>query len=246
MKVSIITAIYDSDETLTQSVNSVNFQTYENIEHILIISQPTDTTLELIDSIKTKNTKVFIDDKHGIYNALNKGIDLAQGDIIGFVHSDDYLDNDNAIEMIVDEFKNRDAEAVYGNLDIVSKSNPKRVIRHWKSGPFSSSKLKYGWMPPHPALYLKRSVFNTYGKFDNTYKISGDYDFTLRYFNNTKGKIIHIPLTFYKMRYGGISSMKLFQKMWEDYIAIRRNDIGGPFTLMYKNLSKFRQFFNLK
>ena len=159
MKVSIITAIYEADDTLTQSVNSVNSQTYENIEHILIISRPSDATLELIDNIKTKNTKVFIDDKLGIYNALNKGIDHAQGDIIGFVHSDDYLNNNHAIENIVNAFKEHDAESVYGNLDIVSKSNPNKIIRHWKSGPFSSSKLKYGWMPPHPALYLKRSVF---------------------------------------------------------------------------------------
>ena len=244
MKVSIITAIYDADDTLTQSVNSVNSQSYENIEHILIISRPSNATLKLIDNIKTKNTKVFFDDKLGIYNALNKGIDHAQGDIIGFVHSDDYLNNNHAIEYIVDAFKEHDAECVYGNLDIVSKSNPNKIIRHWKSGTFSSSKLKYGWMPPHPALYLKKSVFETYGKFDSAYKISGDYDFTLRYFNKTKGKIIYIPLTFYKMRYGGISSIKLFQKMQEDYSAIRRNNAGGSLTLIYKNLSKFKQFLN--
>ena len=144
----------------------------------------------------------------------------------------------------MDAFKEHDAECVYGNLDIVSKSNPNKIIRHWKSGTFSSSKLKYGWMPPHPALYLKKSVFETYGKFDSAYKISGDYDFTLRYFNKTKGKIIYIPLTFYKMRYGGISSIKLFQKMQEDYSAIRRNNAGGSLTLIYKNLSKFKQFLN--
>lgn len=244
MKVSIITAIYDADDTLIQSLNSVNSQTYENIEHILITSCPNVATLEIIDNNKTKNTKVFFDDKLGIYNALNKGIDHAQGDIIGFVHSDDYLNNNNIIKIIVDAFIEHDAESVYGNLDIVSKSKPNKIIRHWKSGSFSFSKLKYGWMPPHPSLYLKKTVFETYGKFDSAYKVSADYDFILRYFKKAKGTTIYIPLTFYKMRYGGISSKKLFLKMREDYKAIRRNRAGGIITLICKNLSKFKQFLN--
>ena len=243
LKISIITALYNAEKTIEQTMLSVKGQTYQNIEHIIIDGRSTDQSLAVLNKFATPNTKIISEEDAGIYDALNKGIAHAQGDVIGFVHSDDFLADDQALEKIARAFEKHQAEAVFSDLDYVSKNKPKYIIRHWKSGVFSPHKLKRGWMPPHPTLYLKKSVFERYGSFNTAYKVSADYDFILRYLTQTSGQIAYIPETLYKMRTGGMSTTKLFQKMTEDYIALRNNNVGGLQALLYKNLSKFPQLF---
>ena len=192
---------------------SINGQTYQNLEHIIIDGRSTDQSLDMVKRLSSSKTKVISEDDLEIYDALNKGIGYAQGDVIGFVHSDDFFTDNTVLEKIARAFEEHQAEAVFSDLDYVSKKKPKNIIRHWKAGEFSPKKLKRGWMPPHPTLYLKKSVFEQFGAFNTAYSISADYDFMLRYLSQTTGKVAYIPETLYKMRTGGMSTTKLVQKM---------------------------------
>jgi len=180
----------------------------------------------------------------GIYDALNKGVQNATGDVIGFIHSDDFLAHDEVLVRIAAAFEDPEVEAVFSDLDYVAQADTTWVIRHWSTGAFHPRRLKYGWMPAHPTLYLRREVYERFGLYDTNFGISADYDFILRYFSQVTGQSVYIP-ELYKMRLGGVSNRnlaKIRQKMTEDLLAIRRNRVGGVHTLALKNLSKVGQF----
>ncbi|XDZ65783.1 glycosyltransferase family 2 protein [Alphaproteobacteria bacterium LSUCC0684] len=242
-KVSIITPVFNAEETIEETIMSVKAQTYDNIEHIIIDGRSTDRSLDVIRAHASSGLKIVSDPDHGIYDALNKGIALSTGNIIGIVHSDDFLADADAIRKIVHTFTDRRVIGVYSDLDYVSRRNPQRIIRHWTSGHFAPGNLRRGWMPPHPTLYIRKSVYQEFGGFDTRFQVSADYDFILRFLSRTHGRVIYLPQSFYKMRSGGTSSRKLITKMKEDYFAIRRNNVGGIFTLLGKNFSKIPQFF---
>jgi len=245
MRISVITAVYNSETVLGKSIASVVTQTHGNLEHLIIEGKSADRSLIAIRNSAHERMRLISEPDLGIYDALNKGIKNATGDIIGFVHSDDYLAHDKVLARIANEFKDPTVDAVYSDLDYVSKANNEHVVRRWSNGPYRHGCLKNGWMPAHTTLYLRRSVFQNFGLFDTNYKISGDYDFILRYFSQTSGKSIYIPEVLYKMRLGGISnrnSKNIRLKMCEDLNAIRTNSVGGIKTLVFKNLSKINQF----
>ena len=243
MKVSIITSVFNNKNTVSEAIESVLNQTYKDIEYIVIDGGSTDGTIDIINSYKGKITKFISEPDNGIYDGLNKGILKATGDIIGFLHSDDvYMDN-TVIEKVVNKFYGG-YDGVYGDLIYVSKNDGK-IIRYWKSGDFNINKLKKGWMPPHPTLFLKREIYNKYGLFDTSFKIAADYDFMLRILKHNI-KIAYIPEVLYKMRVGGESNKSIkniLLKSKEDYRALKKNEIGGINTLIYKNISKLPQFF---
>jgi glycosyltransferase involved in cell wall biosynthesis len=181
----------------------------------------------------------------GIYHTLNKGVRNATGDVVGFIHSDDFLAHDQVLARIAKAFEDPAVEAVFSNLDYVSQADTSRVIRHWSTGAFHPWRLRYGWMPAHPTLYLRREVYERFGTYEKNMRIAADYDFILRYFSQATGKSVYIPEVLYKMRVGGVSNRnwaKIRQKMQENMLAIRRNRVGGLHTLAFKNLSKVRQF----
>lgn len=249
MKVSLITATYNSAQTIENCIMSVFKQSYKDIEYIIIDGQSEDETLEIIKSKKEKYMDfVIVSEKdRGIYDALNKGIKKATGDIIGFVHSDDFLAHESTIEAIVDTFLKYKVDGVYGDLHYVSINNTSKVVRNWESQPFEYKFLKQGWMPPHPTLYLKKSIYDTYGTFDLNYKIAADYDFILRIFKQKHLKFHYLPETIVKMRIGGASNRSIkniIQKTNEDYQALRSNHLGNRITILLKNLSKIKQFFS--
>ncbi len=241
-KVSIITAVYDSEKTVAQTILSIKAQTYSNIEHIIIEGKSTDNSLAVIRRLEHPKLKIFSEADLGLYDALNKGIQVSKGEIIGFVHSDDFLCDKDAIRKIADAFLDKDTEVVYSDIDYVLKTDYNFIIRHWTAGTFIKANLKKGWMPPHPTLYLRRSAYERYGVYDTHYKVSADYDLILRIFSKLEGKAVYISETLYKMRYGGISSTHLFRKMYEDYRALKSNKAGNVLTLLRKNLSKLNQF----
>ena len=241
-KVSIITAVYDSEKTVAQTISSIKSQTYENIEHIIIEGESTDNSLNIIRGFEDPKLKIFSEADLGLYHALNKGITMSSGEIVGFVHSDDFLCDNDAIKKIAEAFSSEETEVVYSDIDYVSRSDHDFIIRHWSAGKFIKSNLKKGWMPPHPTLYLRRSSYEKYGVYDTGYKVGADYDLILRIFSNLEGKAVYIPETFYKMRYGGISSTHIFRKMYDDFRAMRANKTGNIITLLRKNLSKLNQF----
>jgi len=248
LKVSIITATYNSADSITTSLDSVFFQDYKDIECIIIDGGSKDDTLSIIDIFQKKHTNITVisEADQGIYDALNKGVKIATGDLIGFVHSDDMLASPYIISELVMVLKKNQASGIYGDLQYVSKLDTSKVIRYWKSGIFSKSLLKKGWMPPHPALFLKKEVYQKYGNFNLNYKIAADYDFMLRVLKDIDFTISYFPKVIVKMRIGGASNKSLkniIQKTKEDYRAITSNKIGNWRTLILKNSSKIKQFF---
>ena len=246
MKISIITVSFNSATTIQKTFNSLKNQTYSPIEYIVVDGNSTDGTQQLI-----KENQNFIDqwisepDK-GIYDGLNKGIAMATGEIIGFVHADDVLANSHVIEEIIATFKNQNCDGVYGDLHYVAATNTEKVVRNWTSKTFHPRLLKEGWMPAHPTLYLKSKVYKTYGVFNTSYKIAADYDFILRVFKQPELHFMYLPRTIIKMRLGGASNRDIkhiVQKMREDLKALKTNKAGGYPTLIKKNLSKLPQFF---
>ena len=245
MKFTVITAVYNAEETVAQALDSMASQTYAHVEHLVIEGQSTDRSMAAIHAASHDRMSVVSEPDTGIYDALNKGIARATGDVIGFLHSDDYLAHPDVLSRIAVEFEDPAVEAVFSDLDYVSKADTSRIVRRWATGPFTPQRLKRGWMPAHPALYLRKSVYERIGVFDTSFHISADYDFILRYFSKTTARSVYIPEVLYKMRMGGVSNRdfgRIKRKSMEDYRAIRRNGVGGPLTLAGKNLSKLDQF----
>ena len=248
MKVSIITATYNSAKYIASSLNSIFNQDYKDIECIIIDGDSKDQTISIIKTYQRKNLNIRLvsEADNGIYDALNKGIKLATGDLIGFVHSDDKLASPHIISELVIAIKKTQAHGIYGDLQYVSKLDTSILIRNWKSCVFSKSLLKKGWMPPHPTLFLKKEVYQKHGNFNQNYKISADYDFMLRVLKDKTLRFVYLPKVIIKMRVGGASNKNIkniIQKTKEDYKAITSNKIGNWVTLFLKNYTKFKQFF---
>jgi len=246
MKISIITTVYNAKDTIRDAIESVLSQNYKDIEYIIVDAGSTDGTFEIIHEYEDKISRISSRPDNGIYDGLNRGISLASGDIIGFLHANDLYENSKVIEKVVTTFKSEQADAVYGDLVYVNKENVSKIVRYWKSEKFSISKLKVGWMPPHPTFFLKRKFYEKYGYFDTNYKISADYDFMLRVLTGSVNKVSYLPLVMYRMRVGGASNRSLsalLQKSKEDLKAIQKNKIGNINTLLIKNFSKISQFF---
>lgn len=249
MKISIITVVYNNKPNLQDAIDSVYNQTYKNIEHIIIDGNSNDGTIDLIKKNESKISNWISGKDNGIYDALNKGLDLATGDIIGFLHSDDIYASNEIIQKVIEEFKYTDCDSIYGDLQYVSKNNTNNIIRFWKSRPFHSNLLKKGWMPPHPTFFVKRHIYSQYGGFDTDFKIAADYDLMLRFLGQKKISTHYLPQIIIKMRLGGLSNKSIpniIQKSYEDYLALKKNSIGGVGTLILKNTSKLSQFIKKK
>lgn len=246
MKVSVITATYNSENTIQRTIDSVIGQDYKDIEYIIIDGGSTDRTIHILEE-NTDKISYFISEKdNGIYDALNKGIKLATGDIIGFLNSDDVYYSQCVVSRIVSFFENEKSDVVYGNLIYQSrKVGENKIIRFWESNLFDIKLLKFGWMPPHPTLYCTKNVYDVYGLYNTEYRISADYDFILRVFKQNSLKKTYIPQILVKMDVGGVSNNSFSNiciKSKEDYLSITRNGIGGITTLLLKNIRKIRQF----
>ncbi len=247
MKVSIITIAYNSGKSIADAINSVVSQSYPNIEYIIVDGKSKDNTVEVVKSFGNKISKFVSEPDKGIYDALNKGINMATGDIIGFMHSDDLFAHQDVIAHVVEKFKIKDTDSIYGDLQYVYKEDTTKVLRYWKSGDFSLKQLKLGWMPPHPTLYIKKWVYEKYGGFNIEMGIAADYDSMLRFLGKYKISTQYLPEVMVKMRVGGASNRSLkniIKKSSEDWDAIQRNEFGNIFTLVFKNLRKITQFIN--
>ncbi len=245
--ISIITVVRNNKEFIEDAINSVLSQSYPHIEHIIIDGGSTDGTLDIIKKYDKKISKWISELDYGTFDALNKGIKMSSGDVIGFLHSDDLFADGKVIEKIADKFTSPDINILYSDLVYVSKRNINKIIRRWKAGRFSKEALKFGWMPPHPTMFVRKSLYNKTGLFDTDLKIASDYDMILRLLKSNPGTIVYIEEVFIRMRLGGKSNKRLndiFRKSKEDYIILKRNEFVLPvFTLLCKNFRKLIQFF---
>ena len=247
MKISIITATFNSSESLKSCIDSVVMQDYSSIEYIIIDGKSSDSTTEIVKNYQATYSyiKMVSENDSGIYDALNKGLALATGDVIGFLHSDDLFPSNTIISELATKINDNNLDGIYGDLQYVTKENTNKIIRIWKSCDFRPELLKKGWMPAHPTLIIKKQVYLKHGFFNKSYKISADYDFMLRIFKDSNLKFGYLPKVVTKMRVGGVSNRSIkniIKKTKEDYRAVRSNNIGGCFTILQKNTSKIKQF----
>lgn len=245
-KISVITVCFNSEAHIAHALRSLDSQTFQDREHIIIDGASTDGTLHIIARHTHPCRQVLSAPDRGIYDAMNKGIGLACGDVIGFLNSDDFFADEHVLARVADAFLDPRVSAVYGDLEYVSKDDPSRVLRQWVSGEFSSTALQRGWMPPHPTLYVRREAYERLGGFDTTYRIAADYEYILRLFTDQTLVAAYLPGVMVKMRTGGASNRSLkniLRKTREDFDAMRLHRVGGLGTLVRKNLSKLPQFF---
>ena len=211
MKISIITITYNSAKTLQRALESVQRQSYTDIEHVIVDGDSTDGTRELIEAYAKAHTNVrWVSEKDkGIYDALNKGIRMATGDAIGFLHSDDVFYSTDSVAHIARALEEEGVQVVYGDLQYC---NGEKVVRRWKSNDFNPCALKYGWMPPHPTVYVRREVYQEVGEYDEWFRISADYDMMLRIF--TAGyRSRYLPEVLVSMEVGGASNKNTKERL---------------------------------
>lgn len=252
MKFSIITTTYNSAQTIFKCVSSLKNQTYKNIELIWIDNSSVDATYKILNKNKNKNTKLIKVKNKSISEAWNIGIRKSTGDIIGFLNSDDVLSNKTVIKKISKIFKSKKCNMVYTDIHYVNKKG--KIIRNWKANLFTNKietenyynkKIIFGWMIPHPSLYVKKKFIKKIGFFNNKFKISFDYDFIIRLLKHRNVNSYYLPIVSIKMLIGGNSNKikNIFLKMREDLKIIKKYKLGGYQTLFLKNILKLNQFF---
>lgn len=230
MKISIITVCYNSENTIEDTIKSVLNQDYDNYEYLIIDGKSTDNTLKIVRKYEKKfkgKLRIISEKDKGIYDAMNKGIKLATGDIIGLINSDDVLAAPNAFSLIINKFKNSNCDGVYSNL-IIKDENLNSIVRVFNAG---HGNYKLGWYPPHPTLYLKKDVYLKYGNYSLDYKIVSDYDFMVRIMKNNIN-LEYIDKYLVYMRSGGVSTDGLkgyYKSFCESLKALKNNGIVFPF-----------------
>lgn len=206
MKISIITATYNSEAHIADCVKSVNSQTYDNIEHIIIDGASKDNTINIIEETPNRVTKIVSEPDKGIYDAMNKGIIMATGDVVGILNSDDFFTSDDVIETVVDAFSNSDIDALYGDVHFVDPDDLNKCVRYYSSAIFKPSLFRFGFMPAHPSFYMKRKCYEKHGLYALDYKIASDYDLLIRYLFKEKINYKYLKKDFVTMRTGGVST----------------------------------------
>jgi len=246
MKVSIITATYNSAATVADTLHSVQKQTYPAIEHIIIDGLSNDNTLQIVSGFNHVQQVVSEKDT-GIYDAMNKGITYATGDIIGILNSDDFYPGENIIEEVVKIFNTTNCDALYGDLVFVDSVQTNKIYRKWIAGSYSDQLFLKGWMPPHPTFFVRKEIYNQYGKFNTTLKSSADYELMVRLLYLHKIKVGYLHGTLVHMRIGGQSTKSLSNRLkanYEDYQAWRLNSLKPKwYTLLLKPIRKIKQFY---
>jgi glycosyltransferase len=246
MKITLITVTYNSEKYLSHCIESVQSQTYKNIEHIIIDGKSTDNTISIIKKYESKIAHWVSESDKGMYDAINKGIALATGEVIGILNSDDMLVSPDVIESIVKTFEEENVDSVYGDLEYVDKEYTNRVFRVWKGKKYSRNLFKMGWMPGHPTFYIKKSLIEKHGMYENHYYTAADYEFMARYLYKHKISSFYLPKMIVKMRMGGASNKNLNQRIRanrRDYLAMKVNSIPMPFMVsILKPLIKVHQF----
>lgn len=245
MKISIITVCYNSEKTIESAIKSVLGQTHD-IEYIIVDGGSTDGTVGIINKYRDRISKIISEPDKGIYDAMNKGIRAATGDVVGTLNSDDFYVDGFVVEKVVKKFEEKNVDCLWGDLVYVDRMNADKVVRVWKSSEYGTGKFKSGWYPPHPTFFVKRSVYEKYGLFNPDFKIAADIEIMLRFLEKLKISSAYIPEVLVKMRTGGVSARNLkniIRANVEVYHAWKINGLKiCPIWILLKPFSKLGQF----
>ncbi|MCX7728402.1 MAG: glycosyltransferase [Bacteroidia bacterium] len=245
MKVSIITPTFNNQDTIQYCLSSLYQQTYPNIEHIIVDNCSTDNTLNIIEQNFYQNRTILSEKDNGLYDAINKGIHIAKGDVIGILHADDFYTHTEVIQRVVDCFY-QELQGVYANLCYVDRFNEKKIIRKWKAGNYRLSSFLYGWMPPHPTCFVTKKVYDRYGVYRLDLGTAADYEWILRVIYKYRVPFIYLDDFIVSMRVGGLSNQSI-KNRWRANINDRKawevNRLKPYwFTMILKPLRKIFQF----
>lgn len=253
MKITVITITYNSSETLADTIKSVLSQTYEDLEYLIIDGKSKDNTLNIIQMyypLFNGKMKYISEPDKGLYDALNKGLKMSTGDIVGFLHSDDFFTSNDILQKIATEFSDSKLDAVYGDIHFVKPSDLTKCTRYYSSKPFKPYLMRFGFMPAHPSFYCKKSCYLTYGGFDTSYKIAADFENLLRLIYKHKIKIKYIPCDFVTMRMGGASTSGLnsHKQIMKDHLrALKSNGVySNRFLLSLRYIYKILELIKSK
>lgn len=248
MKISVITVAFNAAHTIGDTLASIAGQTHTDIEHIVVDGASTDGTLDVIDRYRDKLAKVVSDPDNGIYDAMNKGIALAGGDVIGFLNADDFYASKYVLSAVAEALADPDVDACYGDLCYVRQSDTSAVVRYWKSADFRPGLFSGGWCPPHPTFFASREIYEQFGGFDLSYKIAADFELMLRFLEVHRVRIKYIPKVLVKMRMGGTTNRSLsniVKQNNEILEALKAHGLRSSMAIFFgkKLVSRGKQFF---
>ena len=245
MKVSVITVCYNRKATIGQSIKSVLDQDYPDVEYIIVDGNSSDGTKDIIKSYSDKITKYISEPDSGMYDAINKGLGMATGDIVGLMHSDDVFYDTTVISKIVEVFKNNpNTDAIYGNGIYVTNDDEQKIVRNRIGGEYDYKRLKSGWLPLHPTVYIKKTIIDKYGNYNLNFKIASDTEFLLRYLYKYKISITYLNTYIVKMRMGGLSTnyKRVLEVLKEDYNIYKFHQISGIKVVFQKKILALIQY----
>jgi glycosyltransferase len=247
VKLSIITSVLNSKNFIEDCIKSVLSQTCKDKEYIVIDGGSADGTLDIIKKYEFGISTLVSEKDNGTYDAMNKGIRLATGEVIGILNADDFYPSPKTLEKVVEVFKRNDIDSCYGDLVYVDSADTEKVIRYWRSGPFQIRKFYRGWMLPHPTFFVRRSVYEKYGLFNLSLGSAADYELMLRFLLKHRVTTMYIPEVLVKMRSGGVSNASLKNRIRANRMDRVAWDVNGlrpyPWTLICKPLRKVHQYF---
>jgi glycosyltransferase involved in cell wall biosynthesis len=246
MKVSIITICYNSAATIEDTIKSVCAQDYPDVEYIIVDGASTDRTLEIVDNYKSRIARVISEKDKGIYDAMNKGIQAATGDVVGILNSDDYYADERVISDVVKAFAESGCDGLYADLIYVNREKKNKVVRRWIAGKYRAGMFLNGWMPPHPTFFVKRHLYHELGLYDLKLRSAADYELMLRFIHRHHISLAYLPRIITHMRTGGQSNVSLRNRIRankEDRAAWLMNDLKPAwYTLTLKPVSKLFQY----
>ena len=251
MRISVITVCYNAASTLKDAVESVLGQIPDaeapfDLEYIVVDGASTDATLDLLAPYRERIATLISEPDQGLYDAMNKGVQAATGDVVAILNADDVYASTNVLARVAATFRDSGAEAVYGDLHYVAADDLSQVTRRWKAGTYTTGAFRRGWMPPHPALFVRRACYHRWGHFTLTLRSAADYELMLRFIHRHGMTLAYLPETLVLMRAGGVSNASLKHRIRahrEDWKAWRMNGYHpSPFTMLAKPLRKLPQF----
>lgn len=238
MKISVVTVCYNAAETICHTLQSVREQTHDDIEHIIVDGCSNDNTLEVVKAEGLHVAKVVSERDKGIYDAMNKGIALASGEIVAFINADDFYASPKVLTTVAAAFEKSGADCCYGDLCYVSQVDPTRTVRYWRSAAFVPGSFEKSWSPPHPTFFVRRSVYQRLGGFDLSFKIAADFELMARYMEAARITSCYIPEVLVKMRLGGTSNRSLsniFKQNAEIRWALSKNGLRSSLVSFVLN-----------